>query len=467
MGIPRGTPLDDWLESVTLTRPADVAGWASFELMPTRGKIAGSRTWHAEPVLAWYPTSSGVTPQGVCKRISNELDKRGHLIDEAVAEAVLALVCIRAATAGTGIEVLARLLESVTPTKAAQYLIARVPQHPDSARYSLGEFQIGLLERQKLAYRCKRIGCDYFDLYPDSFRGAAAIERTEVPINCISIEALRGIVRVPRGSADFEYEVIDQYYYRLAEVQLVRFREAFMESQYVVVAGGAPVIDIFDPGFWIGSSFVCVYTWGEEGKLGYFCPMQQLPIVDFACADQRVPATMQRLRNLYGFEGLSGSDLHQLVRTFCRFVTNARLEDQPGNTDAVFLNYCIALDLVFGERDASNQNISERVGLIASAAAGRPFDDYRQMMKHLYGVRSRFVHAGEPVPKVAIEQIKPLIDAVFTCLMRLQSRAESHRKGFPEQWLRQLDFLIAAHAAGRTVIDADLVAAGIGREVTS
>jgi hypothetical protein len=81
-------------------------------------------------------------------------------------------------------------------------------------------------------------------------------------------------------------------------------------------------------------------------------------------------------------------------------------------------------------------------------------------MKDLYDLRSKYVHKGMPVPESGITLVDPIVRAVFECLMRLQTNPATHQPNFPEQWLRQLDFLVATYDAGREPSEADLQAAG-------
>jgi hypothetical protein len=47
------------------------------------------------------------------------------------------------------------------------------------------------LDRSKLQYACERVGCDYFQRYPNAFRGVFCIQRTSETAIAIPIATIR------------------------------------------------------------------------------------------------------------------------------------------------------------------------------------------------------------------------------------------------------------------------------------
>jgi hypothetical protein len=467
MAIPDGTPLGELANAMQLQPPSNATGWISYELVPERARSAEASFWRERPISAWYPATTKTTPAALCSRISKELARSGHPATDEIARAFLGLVCIRRSPSANALEVLNGLLSSINEVEFSDYLIAAFPAHHDFGDFEIDGFHVGRLQRDKLVYICDRVGCDYFKRYPDEFRNRFAVERRGVKDVALRTHDILKWCRGSNSIESIEYKLIDNYFEQLAEVRLDDFKREFMESQFVPIAAGAVAIDVTDANFWFRASFVCVVTWRAERLGGYFCPLGVGVNVDFASADKLFKKTLDNLKSSYEFECLGSSEIHKLIKTFCRFVTLAVLRRKSGsNAPEAFLHYVIALDLVFGERDASNQSIARRVAVVSASQLNLSIQSVLDRMKELYDIRSRYVHSGKSMPDEALDEVIPLVGAVFSCLMRLQRRPHAHDSGFVSRWLKQLDFLYASYNAGKTVSAEELDSAGIAPELS-
>jgi hypothetical protein len=460
MSIPLGTPLDDLTSALRLQEPADRTDWKALELAPVRLREGGDRTWLEAAIVAWYPARVTATPEALISRIRKELDHKNHASTDGIAKAILGLLCIRRSSSRTATEALNDLLGAVSEVEFHEYLIAAFPPHPDVQDFEIENFRIGRLNREKLVYLCERVQCDYFTRYPDHYRNRFAIERRGVKGIALRAWDIGGQCVTPAAVETIEYKVIDNYFKKLSEDRQERFRQEVMEAQFVPIAAGANVVDVTDANFWFGSSFVCVVTWIREKFGGYFCPLGNSANIDFASVDKSFRTALDSLRKLYGFEGLGRSEIHGLIQTFCRFVSLAAVR-KKATAEESLLQYVIALDLVFGERDASNQSVARRVAVISAPQLGTSIEAVMNQMKRLYDVRSKYVHRGQRVPQDAVGEVKPLVDSVFGCLMRLQMRRHAHEPKFIDSWLKELDRIHASHEAGKPVSKEELVEAGI------
>jgi hypothetical protein len=106
-------------------------------------------------------------------------------------------------------------------------------------------------------YRCRKVKCDFFDRYPDRFSRCFAIERSARPTNVIDWPAVRDAFAVRPTKIG---EAVVNHYFELASRELQKkFRNEFKIVQEVVVAAGAPYIDVDAPALWSGASFACVF----------------------------------------------------------------------------------------------------------------------------------------------------------------------------------------------------------------
>ena len=91
----------------------------------------------------------------------------------------------------------------------------------------------------------------------------------------------------------------------------------------------------------------------------------------------RVPQLLTELKEQYSFERFDASPLHTSISLFASFVARARRHQLHGLSDEALLHFIIALELIFGVREAIQKSVSERVALITFHEAGRSFDEQR------------------------------------------------------------------------------------------
>jgi hypothetical protein len=351
------------------------------------------------------------------------------------------------------------LLAMIAPASCSQYLVGPFPPHPDSHRFTLGRFSLGPLDRDRLVYWCRKVGCDYFERYPDHFRDRFAIEGVPVSVQLLDWPRLREAFGIP--FSEVATIIVDHYFDLTSKHLRDSFHHEFQEAQEVFVAAGAPYIDLNQPLMWNGGTFLCVYQSIGKDRKGYFCPLNTGLSIDYAQADRRFPAVAEKLRDAFSFTGNDGSEIHKTLATYCRFVVKAIIHEDGHRQNEAFLHYVIALDLLFGEPEASNASISKRAAIVVSRALGMGFEDMVTQMKTIYGERSKYVHVGKPVSDNAIGAVRPVIDEVLYCLFRLQAVPDNKEQGFVEAWLRTLDYLVAATEAGKPISDQELQSVGI------
>ena len=117
------------------------------------------------------------------------------------------------------------------------------------------------------------------------------------------------------------------------------------------------------------------------------------------------------------------------------------------------LHYVIALELIFGERQAIQKSVAERVALITFHESGCSFEQERQFIDSIYELRSRYVHAGTQITGVVVlNKLRVLCERTFRCLLRLQAaypQSASRGEGVLKSWLKELDYLSAGFVAGK------------------
>ncbi len=304
---------------------------------------------------------------------------------------------------------------------------------------------------------CERVGCDYFKRYPGRHRSNFAIQRTPSRIRLLDIPSYGQTVSRQRAS-----QLVDLYFDAITRCLLDRFRTDAWTAQEILIAAGAPFIDLNGPRQWHGGTFVGIFRNIGTAKAGYFCPIQHGLSLNFARIDERIPATQAELHTSFGFLRPGKHEIGETLRTFCRFVAKGRLHESESRISEAFLHQVIALDLLFGDRDAATQAVARRTAVCIYGDSRMPYEEALKKAKALYDIRSRYVHAGIQVPADELEAAQSVSMAVLRCLLRLHSIPSGTRDHQTIGWWhRQLDYVASALEANRETSEEDLQKLGL------
>jgi Apea-like HEPN len=126
----------------------------------------------------------------------------------------------------------------------------------------------------------------------------------------------------------------------------------------------------------------------------------------------------------------------------------------------------IALELIFGERQAIQRSVSERVALITHRQNGRSFTQQQEWIDAIYDLRSRYVHDGKEVTdEPQLQRLRILCEQVFRSLLRLQAAhpdRSSRGKETMTKWLHEVDYLAKGLIAGKQPTESQLNDAFVG-----
>jgi Apea-like HEPN len=459
MPIPDIEVFNELLSTFTLRQPEPASDFEHLEAVPRRVMSDLSQVTSSEPIFLWYRKSCTLSSTRLVRTLCKELDRKGHTSTSEMARTILAILCLTSSSHQSPVARLNAIIEMIGRADSSQFWISPYPPHPDSKSYRIGRFVIGPLDRQKLVYRCNKVICDFFDRYPNQFLKRFAIEGDPISVQVLDWPRLRDDFSIP--PSDMASCLVDYYFECLTRNLQDSFRHEFQVAQEVLVAFGAPYLDLDRPQVWNGGTFVSIYQKIGKNYSGYFCPLGMWVSIDFAQADRRVPAKAEELKKNFSFAGLDSSEIRQTLGTYCRFILKAKVYESENRWDEAFLHYVIALDLLFGEKDASTQKVSKRTAIVVSRALSEEFLSIINRMKMVYEKRSKYVHAGISVSDEDMELVRPIIKEVLFCLLRLQSVQNNKKQGFIEAWLKSLDYFIAAAEAGKEIEEDDLVSAGI------
>lgn len=452
MGLPATALFSAVLESMRRIGPLDRPGeqisdgFNVLELRPnSRGyRLADGRSGEIHSIQIRYRPSDGLTLDAIRDRIQKELQQRGHSESEPIAGCVLAIATL--AHPNERLTYLNTILDSVTTADLTQIVVLPTLNEL-KYRVRFGSFEIAPLDLDRLRYRSERAGSDFFELWGDRLARRLAIERDFHQVKVIPFPTSSPLVR---GSNIAEFrELVDHYFSEVAVRHFDDFWLRWREDQELLNAMDTAYFPERIFRYFPGTDNVSVFAnIGGTGH-GWVSPGAQMLELNLARTDTRVPAALQQLRDEYAFEGFGAGELDTTLRSYVRMLARARQHMHEGLRDEAVLHLVIALDLLFGERDASTRNVSARASAACTAAQISLYSESARRIGRLYDARSRYVHQGQPFPSEVIAVAEETCATVLRVLLRLHRRAAVEQDTIKlESWLAALDFVKAAAIAG-------------------
>jgi hypothetical protein len=137
---------------------------------------------------------------------------------------------------------------------------------------------------------------------------------------------------------------------------------------------------------------------------------------------------------------------------FTRLITRSRGLEYQGYLDESYALLMIGLESLLGEKASIVAAVSRRVGALIALAGGKPFEDTLRDISSRYDARSKFVHEGQPIAVVALEQLKEACSIVFFSILRSQTQWIDRGDGQAHAWrdtcIKQLDYIVASLKVG-------------------
>lgn len=411
-----------------------------------------------------YPATTKISFKRLRDRINQELQSSRHPKHDDFALFALALAALAPPDQGDMVSRLNKILSRVCDADVTLYHILRL-DFPEQWRVEIPPFTIGPLRLQKLKYNSDKAGSDFFTRYKDELTNSWAIEREPMPTRVLDFpliqeEVLSGLTAI-NARQSWETQalgaIVDWYFSLYNRVLFENFLGELVAAQSVLLTLGAPFFDTRSIQMLSGvikTHRVAVFLNIGAHRQGFVAPGGIGPLLlDVAGIHERVPSILKELKECYGVDRFDESPLHRSIMLFADFVARARRHEIDDHINEALLHYVIALELIFGERQAIQKSVTERVALITFHESEYTFEQQRQFIENIYELRSRYVHAGTQITDVVmLDKLRVLCEQTFRCLLRLQAahpQAAARGEGVLKGWLKELDYLSAGIIAGK------------------
>ena len=158
----------------------------------------------------------------------------------------------------------------------------------------------------------------------------------------------------------------------------------------------------------------------------------------------------------------SDSLLYFEIKKFSEFLQSANRHQIEERSNEAFLFRVIALDLLFGDKSKTTENIAKRVSSIVHNQLESSYQDCKKQVKKMYDSRSNFVHKGEiPENETFIKNSKIICEEVLFCVLTVSSKKQF--KGY-DDWVNHIDWVHASLEANKELDRNDYLKMGLAED---
>ena len=168
--------------------------------------------------------------------------------------------------------------------------------------------------------------------------------------------------------------------------------------------------------------FANVFSWINEKKMGYFTV--QAPIKAAEISSAKTIAELVEIKKTKPYLDLASSvPIPEEVWLAVRFAAAADVNRAISSSSYALLNYIIALEILFGERNQVADLISTRAATVAHFRSDVPFSALKKDIQALYDARSAFVHSGKITESIVADEVHDfvlkILDAMIECFVEI------------------------------------------------
>jgi hypothetical protein len=451
--FPKYQPFEDFLSRCAVVREKPMERYVAL----SKPFFPGGR--HAPVLYLAYPDTE-LKFETVLTKVAAALEKTGCPCDRRVAISTLALIV---ETHRPGTSAVDHANDCITDTHAVSLMQSVVlpgqPRRDYEVRF--GDYAIRAFNPKRFLYWASRGKSEYpIDLRELS--GWASLERqpTELPLIDWQRESRAKHLLAKWGPSTSSECFLDCYYSDIAFAVARQIKSRLKRDVLVLESGAMVSIAIEDLLSSLFLKIISYFTFkSSQGVFGWATYCEQSGLHANFPSEQGVADCREWLAKELGFTALSSeSPLDKGIETYCRFLQRAHGHRIEGRHDEAFLHFAIALDLLMGTEGRSADSVAQRVALVVHRQLHKTLDDQIKRIKHLYGVRSKYVHEGQAVSGSNLEEIERSCTEVLWTLLSISSKAKFNDL---QEWIRRIDYLYAAIRAGAEPAELEFESIGI------
>ncbi len=384
-----------------------------------------------------------ISLKAIKTKISKYLHSVNHVSNETIVNSIIYILTF-IDLKNNAVKTINKVLKNITSVDINQFLI--YPIKVDTYHVDLNHFQIGVIDHNKIQSYCLKIKTDYYDLYGDLIRDKFGVTRKYFQVNVLNL------VHITQSAIKYDdifKEAIYFYFEELSKVYEEEFYNKFDEAQELVTFLSNSYLDLKQWNLFLYPNiYLTIFlNFDKDSKLGWIVPKAKKTTLKLG--EGPTNQEIYRLKNKYGFSDFGNGELDIAFRKFISFCSKGERYLIGSKINEAFLHNVIALDLLFGDKDASTQSVARRTAFVIGFSNSEDFDLSVKKIKNIYDLRSKYVHEGISIDKDKFEDLKTICLKVFERYLTLHKLGKLTKMKYVE-WIKKLDLGVAMLEASET-----------------
>ncbi|MEQ8678077.1 MAG: HEPN domain-containing protein [Aggregatilineales bacterium] len=393
-------------------------------------------------LVLWYKEIPKISIDDLRGFIEEKLRERNHPSNRSITENFLALFALTLSPGRSPIKHLQELFELILPTKITIFYILPIDSVPRLPKCTFGPYSYGELPLRELRRLDRISGTNLLKQYGHLIEGNMTITRHMPDIQLIDwVPLLNKHIEKNIPSWVVSGWAVDTYYNKVNELLFEMFFEEMLKYQHLTIALGSQYID---PDNYRNQKDVITIVANEYSRIGNNKPKGllssrlhlNLKFIDPAIFD--IPSYNEQLKEKYNFTDYKDTPLHHTLQTYSQFIARAKILEDKHKPSEAFLQYVIALELVFAGKETISPTIAKRVAAITCKQTNCDFEFLRHRIREDYRLRSFYVHEGQSISSEQLASIAEICHYVLHAILYLQ-------QAFPQisvdTWMENIDLL--------------------------
>ncbi len=384
-----------------------------------------------------------------------------HPCSSNLADLALAIFAILKISYPDPLALFNQLLESTGPVDVSHFAVfPNMAQDGQPAEFA--GFRFGKVQSLSLQYRSTRAKSDYFELHGNRLNRRHGMESPVYKRAVVRFLDLGWQSPTPANIPEkLFHEVLLRYYTELSAIYTERMWQDLDDKQAIGTAAGIEAFGVPSLKRSIGLASISVYLNQTKQRWdGYVVPEERSVFNMNSWIGS--PPILQKLENFQS--GLTFPPSPTLFQV-SRFGVCARRAATRSDWAEALLNFTIALEMLFSEKNQTSQAVSRRFAVVASEPTPGAFTTHRKEILSLYDSRSQYVHAGIAPTQANVESMTFLFEKALTVLIRLEKKQILHDKDQFNRWIKHLDWIASGYEAGQVPADDVLEDTGLKESV--
>jgi len=472
--IPENKDFSEFFKSISLKDPGNNEyEKVSITLSPSAGKIDEYDEGVVEGVVAhdkiqfWSKPGDKISLKSVVRKLTEELENKGHVASAKICASILSIYALHPDKEKKPIELINGLIEEIGPCNLTQYCVTSLPYNREW-NYEMPPFHIGTLDLEKLKFACSKIPSDFYERYKDDLPSTTfTIQRNISRVNLIPLSKF--LYEISSSQLDPQKFFLNTltgfrwaYFEAVSEVLAIEFWQDWDQRQQLSTAlVGGQYISIAKISRDI-KGFFSVYRNLGVKREGFMFPIDASKYyVNLQSLHKTIPESLKILKDDYGISEFQDTEIHQILKSYCRFFCLGKNEWDNDKINEAFLNFMIGVEIALSEENGITKSLSQRAAVMLSHRKPEQFNFFEKSVEDLYKSRSRFVHNGKDISLENLELLSTICFAIFLVLLRLQKNNTNHDSGAIKKWHQRLDYLAGALRANKVMSEDEFRQCGI------